>query len=271
MIRVAINGFGRIGRMMLRAGINDPEIEWVAVNDLGDLPTMAHLFKYDSVHGKFEGTVEQRDGQLIVNGKHIRHLMEKDPAKLPWADLKIDVVVESTGFFTSKEKAGLHITAGARKVLISAPAKGSGVQTCVRGVNDEHLAGVAIASNASCTTNSLAPVMDVLEKKFGVEAGYMTTIHSYTNDQRILDLPHTDLRRARAAALNIIPTSTGAASAIGQVIPSLAGKMDGLAIRVPTPCSSITDMTLLLKRNVTVDEINTAVREAATGYLKGIL
>ncbi len=272
MVRVAINGFGRIGRMMLRAGINDPEIEWVAVNDLGDLSTMAHLFKWDSIHKKFGGSVETKDGFLIVNGKCIKHLSEKDPTKLPWKDMNVDVVVESTGLFTSKDKASMHISAGARKVLISAPAKeGDPVATVVIGVNNDKARGASVASNASCTTNSLAPVVDVLQKRFGIEHGFMTTIHSYTNDQNILDLPHKDPRRARAAAINIIPTSTGAAKAIGEVIPELDKKMDGLAIRVPTPCGSITDVTVLLKRDVTVQEINSAMKEASEGYLRGIL
>jgi glyceraldehyde 3-phosphate dehydrogenase len=273
MVNVAINGFGRIGRMMLRIGLNDSKIKWVAINDLGDLTTMAHLFKYDSIHGKFDGDVKTKDGNLIVNGKTIKYLSEKDPTKLPWKDLKVDIVIESTGVFTTRDKCMVHIQAGAKKVLLSAPAKGDSpeFQTCVRGVNDKLMIGKDMVSNASCTTNSLAPVMDVLEKKFGVEYGFMTTIHSYTNDQKVLDLPHTDLRRARAAALNIIPTSTGAAKAIGQVIPTLDKKMDGCAIRVPTPCASITDVTVLVKKDTTPEEINKAMKEAANGYLKGIL
>src|SRR3989338_8006244 len=269
MVKVAINGFGRIGRLVFRAGYKDKNIEFVAVNDLGDAKTMAHLLKYDSIHGLFPGKVEVKDNNLVVDGKEIRFLSEKDPEKMPWADLKVDVVVESTGIFTTREGASKHIKAGAKKVLISAPVKGEEkVQTIVRGVNDDKCGGNDLISNASCTTNSLIPVVSVLQAKFGIEAGLMTTIHSYTNDQRILDLPHSDLRRARAAAINIIPTSTGAAKASSEVIPELKGKMDGYAVRVPTPDGSLTDLTVLLKKETTAEEINKAMKEASETYLK---
>ncbi|MBI2128834.1 type I glyceraldehyde-3-phosphate dehydrogenase [Candidatus Woesearchaeota archaeon] len=272
MVRVAINGFGRIGRLVFRAGYKDKNIEFVAVNDLGDAKTMAHLLKYDSIHRLFPGKVEVKDNNLVVDGKEIKFLSEKDPEKMPWKDLKVDVVVESTGIFTTREGASKHIKAGAKKVLISAPVKGEEkVQTIVRGVNDNKCGGNDLISNASCTTNSLIPVVSVLQAKFGIEAGLMTTIHSYTNDQRILDLPHSDLRRARAAALNIIPTSTGAAKASSEVIPELKGKMDGYAVRVPTPDGSLTDLTVLLKKETTAEELNKVMKEASETYLKGVL
>lgn len=270
MVKVAINGFGRIGRLVFRAGYK--ELDIVAINDLGDAQTMAHLLKYDSVHGKFSGKVELKGDNLIVDGKKIKMLSEKDPEKLPWKKLGVKVVVESTGFFTTKEGASKHIKAGAKKVLISAPVKGDEpVQTVVRGANDKKCDEFDIISNASCTTNSLVPVVQVLQQEFGIDAGFMTTIHSYTNDQRILDLPHKDLRRARAAAINIIPTTTGAAKAVSQVFPELKGKFDGVAIRVPTPDASITDFTVVLKQEVTPEDINKAMKKASESYLKGIM
>jgi glyceraldehyde 3-phosphate dehydrogenase len=270
MVKVAINGFGRIGRLVFRAGYK--ELDIVAINDLGDAQTMAHLLKYDSVHGKFPGEVKVEGDNLVVDGKEIKMLSEKEPEKLPWKEMGIEVVIESTGFFTTKEGASKHLKAGAKKVLISAPVKGDEqVQTVVRGANDKKCNEFDIISNASCTTNSLVPVVQVLEQTFGIEVGFMTTIHSYTNDQRILDLPHKDLRRARAAAINIIPTTTGAAKAISKVFPELEGRFDGVAIRVPTPDASITDFTVLLKKEVTAEEINNAIKEASESYLKGII
>jgi glyceraldehyde 3-phosphate dehydrogenase len=275
-VKVGINGFGRIGRLVFRAMAERPkEFDVVAVNDLTDPKHLAHLLKYDSVHGRFDGTVEAKEGELVVNGKAIKVLKEREPAKLPWKDLGVDVVVESTGFFTDREgpKGGFadHLKAGAKRVIISAPAKGPDV-TVVLGVNDNKLtADARCVSNASCTTNCLAPMAKVLDEKFGIVQGTMLTVHAYTNDQRVADLIHEDLRRARAAATNIIPASTGAAKAIGQVIPSLDGKLDGMAMRVPVPDGSITDLTVELKQEVTPDQINQAFREAANGPLKGIL
>jgi glyceraldehyde 3-phosphate dehydrogenase len=271
-VKVAINGFGRIGRAVLRAAIENKDVEIVAVNDLFDATTNAHLLKYDSVHGKFKGDIEvTADGDLKVNGKVIKVLAKKDPAELPWKELGVDVVIESTGVFTSKEKAGKHLQAGAKKVIISAPAEDPDI-TVVLGVNDEKLtADHNIISNASCTTNCLAPVVKVLLEKFGVKRGLMTTIHSYTNDQRVLDLAHKDPRRARAAALNMIPTKTGAAKAIGLVIPELKGKLDGLAVRVPTPNVSLVDVVLEVEKSTTKDEVNAAlVEKADKGGFKGI-
>ncbi len=274
MVRVAINGFGRIGRMFMRAGINDPEIEFVAVNDLTDNKTLAHLFKYDSVHRKFEGTVDSNDYALIINGKEIKAFAEREPENLPWADLNVDVVIESTGFFRTKELAEKHLKAGAKKVMISAPAKGdTPVKTIVIGVNegDYDKENDHVISNASCTTNCLAPMAKVLNDSFGIEKGFMTTVHSYTGDQGLVDGPHKDKRRARSAAINIVPTTTGAAKAVGLVIPELNGKLNGIAMRVPTPDGSITDFVALLKRDVSTDEVNAAMRDAANGHLKGIL
>lgn len=272
MINVAINGFGRIGRLVLRAGYNDKDIKFVAVNDLGDIKTMAHLLKHDSVHGKFSGKVDVKGNNIVVDGKSIKFFSEKDPTKLPWKKLKIDIVVESTGIFTTKKDAMMHIKAGAKKVLISAPAKGDEpVKTVVIGVNSDDAKKETIVSNASCTTNSIAPVIDVLEKEFGVENGFLTTVHSYTNDQMILDLPHKDLRRARAAAINIIPTSTGAAKAVSEVVPGVKGKMDGIAFRVPTPNASITDLTVVLIKEASAEDVNNVLKKAAEGYLKGVL
>jgi glyceraldehyde 3-phosphate dehydrogenase len=270
-IRVAINGFGRIGRLTLRSFRSMPNVEVVAINDLTDVKVLAHLMKWDSVHGKFAGTVTIEEGHLVVDGKKIAVSAERDPAKLPWAKHQVDVVVEATGIFRSLETAGKHIEAGAKRVVITAPAQGN-VTTVVLGVNDHVLAqNDAIISNASCTTNCLAPMVKVLNDTFGVEKGYITTIHAYTADQRLQDAPHSDLRRARAAAMSMIPTSTGAASAVGLVLPELKGKLDGMAMRVPTPDGSITDLTVILKQDVTAEEVNAAMKAAANGALKGIL
>ena len=271
MIKVAINGFGRIGRVTFRALLKKDNVEVVAVNDLTDTKTLAHLLKYDSIHGRFDGTVEAKDDAIVVNGKTIRVLAEKDPANLPWKDLGIDVVLESTGFFTDEEGAGKHLTAGAKKVIISAPAKGN-IPTVVLGVNSDTLTGdEKIVSNASCTTNCLAPVAKVLHENFGIQSGYITTTHAYTSDQRLHDAPHRDLRRARAGALSIIPTSTGAAKAVGLVLPELKGKLDGIAMRVPTATGSCTDLVCVLEKDVTAEEINAAIKKAAENELKGIL
>ncbi len=270
MVRVAINGFGRIGRLVLKAGIGDKSIEFVAVNDLTDAKTLAHLLKYDSVHGRFPGDVSSGADYIEVNGKRIKVTAEKDPAKLPWGQLGVDVVVESTGRFRKLEDAQLHIKAGAKKVVISAPGKGD-MPSIVMGVNQAKAKSVTVVDNASCTTNCLVPVVYVLEREFGVEKGLMTTIHGYTNDQVILDAPHKDLRRARAAALNIIPTSTGAAKATGKVMPDMVGKLDGVSVRVPVPDGSLVDLVALLKRNVTVEEVNAAMKKYAEGELKGVL
>jgi len=272
MIRVAINGFGRIGRQILQAGIGDSSIEWVAINDLTDTKTLAHLLKYDSVHGISKYSVEAKDDGIVVAGKFIKVFAEKDPAKLPWKELDIDVVVESTGFFTDKDGASKHIAAGAKKVLISAPAKHPDI-TLVKGVN-EHLYDKEkhnIISNASCTTNCLAPVVKVLNDNFGVVHGFMTTVHAYTADQRLVDAPHKDLRRARSAAVSTVPTTTGAAKTVGEVIPELKGKLDGLALRVPVPDGSITDFVCELKKDVTIEEINKLFENVAGYHLKGIL
>jgi glyceraldehyde 3-phosphate dehydrogenase len=273
-IRVGINGFGRIGRQVLRAakqaGIKD--LDFVAVNDLTDTKTLAHLFKYDSVHREYRGDVKAGANSITVDGDEIKILAEKDPAKLPWADLKVDIVLESTGRFTDKDKAALHIAGGARKVIISAPAKGEDI-TIVMGVNDKKYDPKShhIISNASCTTNCLVPMVKVVRDNFGFVRGSMVTIHSYTNDQNILDLPHKDLRRARAAAVSMIPTTTGAAKATSLVIPELKGKIDGIAVRVPTPDVSFTDLAVVVDKPVTVEQINAAFRKAADGELKGIL
>jgi len=276
MIRVAINGFGRIGRNVLRASLGHSQygkkFEIVAVNDLGNTEVLAHLLKYDSIYGKFNGNVEVKNDGMEVNGKSIKFLSQVNPSKLQWKDLDIDTVVESTGIFRTREGASQHLEAGAKKVIITAPAKDPDI-TVVLGVN-EHLYDAKehnIISNASCTTNSLAPPVKVLNDTFGIEQGFMTTIHSYTGDQRILDFPHKDLRRARAAAVSIIPTTTGAAKAVTLVIPELKGRLDGMAVRVPTPDGSLTDFTCILKRNVTKDEVNNALRNAAEGQLKGIM
>jgi len=271
-IKVGINGFGRIGRNVLRACCEDSELEFVAVNDITNAETLAHLLKYDSVHGRFGHPVSVEKEALVVSGRKVRVLSERDPAKLPWGALGVQIVLECSGLFTSKDKAAAHLTAGAKKVLISAPAKGVDLTVCY-GVNhtayrkDQH----HVLSNASCTTNCLAPLAKVLHEKFGIRRGLMTTIHSYTNDQRILDLPHSDLRRARAAALSMIPTTTGAAKAVAEVIPELKGKLDGISIRVPTPNVSLVDLTVEMARAATAEEINDLFRKAAAGPLKGIL
>jgi glyceraldehyde 3-phosphate dehydrogenase len=273
-VRVGINGFGRIGRQVLRAirEYYPNDIDVVAFNDLGDLETMAHLFRYDSNYGRYHGKVEVKDGALIVDGDEIKALAEKDPAALPWKSLNVDIVIESTGRFTDKDSAGKHITAGAKKVIISAPAKNEDITICL-GVNEETYdpARHHIISNASCTTNCLAPAAKVVNDKYGIVRALMTTIHSYTNDQQILDLPHKDLRRARAAALNIIPTTTGAAKAVSLVIPDLKGKFDGLAVRVPTPTVSLVDFVAEVKTGTTKDELIASFEEAANGRMKGIL
>jgi glyceraldehyde 3-phosphate dehydrogenase len=271
-IQVGINGFGRIGRNLLRAALGDPEINFVAVNDLTDPKTLAHLLKYDSVHGRFEGEVEAGDGEIVVNGKAIKVLSERDPANLPWEELGVEVVIESTGIFTKRPGAEKHLKAGAKKVIISAPATDEDI-TIVLGVNDDKYdpARHHIISNASCTTNCLAPVAKVLHEKFKINHGLMTTTHAYTNDQKILDLPHSDLRRARAAAVSMIPTSTGAAKAVSLVLPELKGRLDGMAIRVPTQDVSVVDLVAEVDSEVTAEEVNTALREAAEGPLKGIL
>lgn len=273
MTKVAINGFGRIGRLTFRELLKDSSVEVVAINDLTDAKTLAHLFKYDSSQGRFDGEVSHKgDSELIVNGKSYKLFAEKDPAKLPWKTLNVDGVAECTGIFTNAEGAGKHLTAGARKVVISAPAKGDGVKTVVIGVNDQSITDAdTIISNASCTTNCLAPVAMVLDEAFGIERGYINTIHAYTADQRLQDAPHRDLRRARAAAVSIIPTSTGAAKAVGLVLPHLKGKLDGVATRVPTITGSMTDLVAVLSKEVSVEEVNNAVRNAAEGKLKGVL
>jgi glyceraldehyde 3-phosphate dehydrogenase len=272
--KIAINGFGRIGRLTFRALLEKGNVEVVAINDLTDSATLAHLLKYDSVHGKFPGTVAVEGDYLVVNGQRIRIFAEKDPANLPWKEFGIDVVVESTGVFRTREKMSKHLAAGARKVALSVPAdnKEDVDLTVVIGVNDNLIKPEdQLISNASCTTNCLAPIAKVLNDKFGIKRGLMNTIHSYTNDQIILDAPHKDLRRARAAAMSIIPTKTGAAKAVGLVIPELKGKLDGFAMRVPTPDGSVVDLTCELNVNVTKEEINAAMKEAAEGPMKGIL
>ncbi|MBM3309094.1 MAG: type I glyceraldehyde-3-phosphate dehydrogenase [Candidatus Altiarchaeales archaeon] len=273
MVKIGINGFGRIGRCVLRAALKyKKNIEVVAINDLTDATTLAHLLKHDSVHGNLDASISVDGSNLVVNGRKILVIAERDPEKLPWKQLGVEVVLESTGLFTKKEDAEKHIKAGAKRVIISAPAKGEGIKSICLGVNDSIInADDAILDNASCTTNSLTPVVKVLEENFGVEKGFMTTIHGYTSDQRLLDAPHKDLRRARAAATNIIPTSTGAAKATGKVIPSALGKLDGVAVRVPVPDGSLTDLVAVLKKNVTVEEVNAAMKKAAEGPLKGIL
>lgn len=270
--KVGINGFGRIGRLVFRAMAKDPDLEVVAINDLGDIPTMAHLLKYDSVHRRAFDNVVVTDDGFIVDGMEVKVLSERDPANLPWKQLGVDIVVESTGFFTDANKAKAHLDAGAKKVIISAPAKNEDI-TIVMGVNDEKYDGDKhnIVSNASCTTNCLAPFAKVLVDNFGIQRGYMNTIHAYTNDQKILDLPHKDLRRARAAALSMIPTTTGAARAVALVLPELKGKLDGFATRVPTPDGSMVDLTIQTEKPVTVEAINAAMKAAAEGPMKGIL
>lgn len=271
-IKVGINGFGRIGRLVFRLLADNPNVEVVKINDLTDNATLAHLLKYDTVHGKFKGTVTADESSITVNGKRILCSSEKDPLKLGWGELGVDVVVESTGVFVSQDKAMLHIQAGARKVLITAPAKGDVDATVVLGVNDHVLKPEhKIISNASCTTNCLAPMVKVLDETFGIVGGFMTTVHAYTADQNLQDSPHRDLRRARAAAMNIVPTSTGAAKALGIVLPQVKGLLDGFATRVPVPDGSLTDFTALLKKPATTAEINAAFKAASQGALKGYL
>jgi glyceraldehyde 3-phosphate dehydrogenase len=271
-IKVGINGFGRIGRLVFRNMEKDKQFEVVQINDLTDAKTLAHLLKYDSTHGKFDGQVSAKDGAIVVNGKEIKISAEKDPANLPWGKLGVDVVIESTGVFTKKADIEKHITAGAKKVVLTVPAKDEIDATIVMGVNDNTLKPTdKIVSNASCTTNCLAPVAKVLHETFGIKRGLMTTVHAYTNDQRIIDYPHKDLRRARTAAMSIIPTTTGAAKAVGKVIPELKGKLDGFAMRVPTADGSVVDLVAELNKPATVQEINAAIKKAAEGPLKGIL
>ncbi len=271
-VNVAINGFGRIGRNVLRAAQNTPEFEIVAINDLTSPQTLAHLLKYDSIHGIFDADVSVTDDNILVNGKKIKVCSERDPAALPWKELGVDVVIESTGFFTNGKDAGKHLQAGAKKVIISAPGKEVDLTVCM-GVNDGvyDAASHNIVSNASCTTNCLAPVAKVLLENFGIVKGLMTTVHAYTNDQRILDLPHDDMRRARAAAMSMIPTTTGAAKAVSLVLPELKGKLDGLAVRVPTPNVSLVDLVVETEKSTSVEEVNAALKAAANGSLKGIL
>ena len=273
-IKLGINGFGRIGRLVFRAILERDDLDYdvVAVNDLTDAETLAHLFKYDSVHGIYPGEVRAEGDELVIDGDRFKVFSERDPSALPWGDLDTDVVVESTGVFRTREKAALHLAGGAKKVVISAPASGAVDATVVLGVNDSVLTGdEEVVSNASCTTNCLAPMAKVLDDAFGLEKGFMTTIHAYTSDQNIQDAPHKDLRRARAAAMSMIPTTTGAAKAVGLVLPELQGKLDGFAVRVPTPDGSLTDFTAILRREVTVDEVNAAFEAAAGGELAGIL
>ena len=273
-IKIGINGFGRIGRLVFRSILErgGSDFDVVAVNDLTDAKTLGHLFKYDSVHGRYPGDVSVDGDHLVVDGDRFRVLAERDPAQLPWGDLGADVVVESTGVFRSREKAALHLQGGARKVVISAPAKGDVDATIVMGVNDDVLTGdEEVVSNASCTTNCLAPMVKVLDDSFGVEQGFMTTVHAYTSDQNLQDAPHADLRRARAAALSIIPTTTGAAKAVGLVLPKLKGRLDGFALRVPTPDGSITDLTVRLRSEASAEAVNDAFRQAAQGPFKGII
>ena len=272
-LKAGINGFGRIGRNFYRAlGERDDDVTIVGINDLMDPKTIAHLLRYDSIHGRYPGAIEAGEDSITVDGHEIPISAERDPAKLPWKDLGADVVVESTGFFTARDKAAAHLDAGAKKVIISAPAKGPDVTVAI-GVNDDAYDKEAhdVISNASCTTNCLAPLAKVIHQKFGIKKGWMTTIHSYTNDQQLLDLPHKDMRRARAAGLSMIPTTTGAAVAVGEVLPDLKGRLDGFAMRVPTPNVSVVDLAAMVDRKTSGDEVNAALREAADGPLKGIL
>ncbi len=272
-IRLGINGFGRIGRLVFKAAYqNYDDMEVVAINDLTDAASMAMLLKYDSTHGRFDGTVEASGDTIVVNGKPIKFLAEKDPAALPWGDLGVDVVVESTGVFRYREQVAKHLDGGAKKVLLTVPARDEIDATIVLGVNDDDLTQDAkIVSNASCTTNCLAPVAKVLQDSFGIKRGWMTTIHAYTNDQRLLDMPHKDMRRARSAAVNLVPTTTGAAKSVGEVIPALKGKLDGMAIRGPVVDGSVVDLVAELEKDVTAEEINAAMKAAADGAMKGIL
>ncbi len=272
MVKVAINGFGRIGRMVFRAMLNDPQIDVVAINDLTNTKTLAYLLKYDSVHGKLNATIKATDNSLIINSKEIKVFAQKDPLQLPWRQLDIDVVVESTGFFTKRADASKHLQAGAKKILISAPSADADI-TIVKGVNEQMYDKNKhhIVNNASCTTNCLAPIVKVLEDNFGVVHGFMTTVHSYTADQHLVDAPHSDLRRARSAAVSLVPTSTGAAKAVAEVIPQLKGKLDGLAVRAPTPDGSFTDFVCTLKKPVTKEQVNWLFSEVSKYHLKGII
>lgn len=271
-IRIAINGFGRIGRLAFRNLVVDPKVEVVAINDLTDNATLAHLLKYDSAHGRFDGEVSSNDDSLIIKGQAIKAYAERDPAKLPWKELSVDVVLECTGFFRAKDKASLHIDAGAKKVIISAPGKGEGITTIVLGVNDELIEdGQTIYSNASCTTNCLAPVMKIVVDNWGIERGSLTTTHAYTSDQGTQDAPHSDLRRARAAAVNIVPTSTGAGVAVGKVVPEVIGKLSAMAFRVPVITGSVIEVNFIAEKEVTVEEINAKFKEMAETKMKGIL
>lgn len=271
-IKIGINGFGRIGRLVFRRCLELGGFDFVGINDLTDAKTLAHLLKYDSVHGRFNGDIAVEGDDIIVNGDRIQITAERDPAKLNWGKLGAEVIIESTGVFRTQEACMKHVEAGAKKVILTVPPKGDVDGMVVLGVNDDVLTGdEKVLSNASCTTNCLAPMVKVLNDSFGVEKGFMTTVHSYTNDQNVLDLPHSDLRRTRAAAVSIIPTSTGAAKAVGKIIPELSGRIDGFALRVPTPDGSITDLVATLKKEVTVDEINAAFKKAANGPMKGIL
>lgn len=272
MKKIAINGFGRIGRLAFRQLIKDDRVEVVAINDLTDAKTLAHLFKYDSTQGKWDGSVAVEGNNLVVNGKSVQILSEMDPEKLPWGEMEVDMVLECTGRFVSEEGASKHLKAGAKKVQISAPAKGGNVPTVVMGVNDNQLGDeVKVFSNASCTTNCLAPMAKVLHDNIGIVKGHITTVHAYTMDQKLQDAPHKDLRRARAGAYSIIPTTTGAARAVGKVIPELNGKLDGNAVRVPIPDGSLTDFTAVLKRETSIEEVNTLMKEASEGAFEGIL
>ncbi|MEQ8909158.1 MAG: type I glyceraldehyde-3-phosphate dehydrogenase [Vicingaceae bacterium] len=272
MKRIAINGFGRIGRMTARVLLQREGMELVAINDLADATTLAHLFKYDSVHGQFQGEVKAENDDLLINGKVVKLFQQKSPDQLPWKENNIDIVIESTGLFRDQEGAGKHIQAGAKKVVISAPAKDESIKTVVLGINEHILEGEEkIISNASCTTNSLAPLVKILDEECGIESGYITTVHSYTGDQRLHDAPHRDLRRARAAAVSIVPTTTGAAKAITKIFPHLDGQLGGAGIRVPVPDGSLTDFTCVVKQPKSIEEINAAFKKAAEGELKGIL
>lgn len=272
MVRIAINGFGRIGRSLTRALQQHNNIELVAINDLANAKTLAHLLKYDSIHGKFNGEISSTENAILINGKAIQILNEKNPENLPWAELKIDIVIESTGIFLTKELASQHITAGAKRVILSAPPKSEDVKTVVLGINDNNIDGTEeIISNASCTTNAAAPLIKVLHDLYHIESAYITTVHSYTGDQTLHDAPHRDLRRARAGALSIIPTTTGAAKAITKIFPDLDGNIGGCGIRVPVPNGSLIDISVVLKEDTTVEAINKAFKDASETYLKGIL
>lgn len=271
-VKIGINGFGRIGRMVFRVASKNPNVEVVGINDLTDAKTLAHLLKYDSTQGRYDGTVEAKEGAIVVDGREVPITAVRNPSEIPWGEYGVDIVIEATGVFRTKEQCLQHVTAGAKKVILTVPSKDEIDNTIVLGVNDSELKDTDIVvSNASCTTNCLAPMAKVLNDKFGIVKGLMTTIHAYTNDQSILDFPHSDLRRARSAAVSMIPTTTGAAKAVGKVIPELNGKLNGMSVRVPTPDGSLTDFVVELKKDVTVEEVNAAMKEAADGALKGIM